>query len=246
MNKENQPQIIFLPDIFANYVKPKSNNNLADQCPNSIQNESTDKLTKNSNNENNNNLDENDHNNKNKDKIPKDIERRCQADCLRRKLKHFVLEFFREFINKKISKENEIKKIEYSIINNIKIADEKIFMDKSLGDIFSNKVSERYKKNVEDKINYNKNIIANLRYLSDDLNNLLEIKFIDCLEHFIGKNINEYLTGMKTFKDVKLTKENNTKEYKENLEYYALHYRELVLQSNPRNVKASEVTCIEI
>ena len=66
------------------------------------------------------------------------------------------------------------------------------------------------------------------------------------MEHFIGKNINEYLTGMKTFKDVKLTKENNSKEYKENLEYYALHYRELVLQSNPRNVKASEVTCIEI
>ena len=236
MNKENQPQIIFLPDIFANYVKPKSNNNLADQCPNSIQNESTDKLTKNSNNENNKNIDENDNNNNNKDKIPKDIERRCQADCLRRKLKHFVLEFFREFINKKISKENEIKKIEYSIINNIKIADEKIFMDKSLGDIFSNKVSERYKKN----------IIANLRYLSDDLKNILEIKFIDCLENFIGKNINEYLTDMKTFKDIKLTKENNTKEYKENLEYYALHYRELVLQSNPRNVKASEVTCIEI
>ena len=236
MNKENQPQIIFLPDIFANYVKPKSNNNLADQCPNSIQNESTEKLTKNSNNENNKNIDENDNNNNNKDKIPKDIERRCQADCLRRKLKHFVLEFFREFINKKISKENEIKKIEYSIINNIKIADEKIFMDKSLGDIFSNKVSERYKKN----------IIANLRYLSDDLKNILEIKFIDCLEHFIGKNINEYLTDMKTFKDIKLTKENNTKEYKENLEYYALHYRELVLQSNPRNVKASEVTCIEI
>ena len=79
-----------------------------------------------------------------------------------------------------------------------------------------------------------------------DLKNILEIKFIDCLEHFIGKNINEYLTGMKTFKDVKLTKENNSKEYKENLEYYALHYRELVLQSNPRNEKGSEVTSIEI
>ena len=32
------------------------------------------------------------------------------------------------------------------------------------------------------------------------------------MEHFIGKNINEYLTGMKTFKDVKLTEENNTKD----------------------------------
>ena len=164
--------------------------------------------------------------------------RKYDTDCLRKRMKYFVLKYSLEFINKKIrekvkGRDNLIKNIENTQIKNTNLNFEKQFMYTSLGDIFSTAVSKKFKKSIKDPQNYNKNKITELKSKSEDLKLIFDIQFIDCLNSFIGKKQINELKGMKLFGEIWL-KDNKDKE---NLNYYAQRYEEHVNRARPRNKK---------
>ena len=162
----------------------------------------------------------------------KDLEEEIdgKADTLRKKIKRKVLEYSMEFINENITNKNyRIKKIEPNQVENVKVDFEQIFMYKTLGDIFSAKVSSKY-TSIIDPENYNKNRIQKLRSSNEKLRNIFDITFIGCLEHFFCQSNKEELNGMKTYKDISY----KNKEEKKDIINYGKVYKEKVSQSIPR------------
>ena len=163
--------------------------------------------------------------------------RKYSSDCLRKKLKHLVLKYFLELINAKIKgKNNKIKNIEDTQVKNTNLKFEKKFMYKSLGDIFSTRISNKFTKTINDPKDHNKKLIFELRSKNEVINNILKIKFIECLNHFIGKKILDELEGMKTLKEIQLKDEKD----KIHLNYYAFRYEENVIRTRPRKRKIKD------
>ena len=114
-------------------------------------------------------------------------------------------------------------------------------MKKTLREIFSNKISVKYKE--KEKENYNKErinkIIDNERKKEtneQNLTNIFNIKFIDCLKYFFDRNTDENieknLKGMKKFQNIR---ENiKDKDLIINLEYYASNYEIFVSKDKAR------------
>ena len=186
-------------------------------------------------------------NNKNKKVKNKDSERRYGYDCLRKKIKHLVLEYSFLYINEKIDKDNKLKKIGYSQINNIKMKFEDKFMKKTLREIFSNKISGKYKE--KEKENYNKERINKIidneskkETNEQNLTNIFNIKFIDCLKYFFDrntdKNIEKNLEGMKKFQKIRGDIED--KDLISNLEDYASNYEKFVSKDKARKPKTKK------
>jgi len=163
----------------------------------------------------------------------KDLEEEIgRADTLRKNIKRKVLEYSMKFINENITnKKYRIKKIEPNQVENVKVDFEQIFMYKTLGDIFSAKVSSKY-TSIIDPENYNKNRIQKLRSSNEKLRNIFDITFIVCLEHFICKSNKEELNGMKTCEDEDISYKNE--EEKKDIINYGKVYKEKVSQSIPR------------
>ena len=147
-------------------------------------------------------------------------ERNYYFDILRRKLKTLVINNAFIFINGKIKNSNfKIRNIEGDIKREKKIVEERIFMDKTLGEIFSNKVSDRF-STIQNKVDYNKKKIDKLRNSNNELKNIFDITFIQCLNHFIGKESLELLNGMTTFEKIAF----NDEILKTNLWYVCSNY----------------------
>jgi len=105
-------------------------------------------------------------------------------------------------------------------------------MNKTLGEIFSNKVSDRF-STIQNKVDYNKEKIDKLRNSNNELKNIFDITFIQCLNHFIGKESIELLNGMTTFEKIAF----NDEILKTNLWYVCSNYEKLIMTSRPRNSK---------
>jgi len=154
-----------------------------------------------------------------------------RADSLRKKIKRRVLEYSMEFINKNITnKKYRIEKIERKQVEKVKVDFEQNFMYKTLGDIFSARVSSKL-TSIIDPENYNKIRIQKLRSSNKKLRNIFDITFIVCLKHFFGLDIKEELIGMKTSEEISY----KTEKEKKDLINYAKVYEVKVLQSKPRN-----------
>ena len=159
------------------------------------------------------------------------LEEEERADSLRKKIKRRVLEYSMEFINNNITNNKyHIKKIERKQVEKVKVDFEQNFMYKTLGDIFSAKVSSKL-TSIIDPENYNKIRIQKLRSSDEKLRNIFDITFIVCLKHFFGQDIKEELIGMKTSEEISY----KTEKEKRDLVNYAKVYEEKVLQSKPRN-----------
>ena len=155
-------------------------------------------------------------------------------DCLRKKLKHLVLKSLLGFINNKIdNKEHEIKLLEYSKTKDTKIKFEKSFMYKTIGDIFSNTISKKYTSLTKDERENNNINNIDILKKNEEIKDILDLTFVQCLNHFIGKNPNVLLNGMKTLEEYKL----NDKKHEEKLKDYGLKYENSVLTSKERNRK---------
>ena len=154
-----------------------------------------------------------------------------RADSLRKKIKRRVLEYSMEFINKNITNNKyHIKKIERKQVNNVKVDFEQNFIYRTLGDIFSAKVSSKL-TSIIDPENYNKIRIQKLRSSDEKLRNIFDITFIVCLKHFFGQDIKEELIGMKTSEEISY----KTEKEKKDLINYAKVYEVKVLQFKQRN-----------
>ena len=86
-------------------------------------------------------------------------------------------------------------------------------MLKTLGEIFSQKISSRYTSYPPD---HNSSLIKKLTSDEDEdenkknyFKNLFGITFVDCLKHFRGSQKREELEGMKEFDDIKSKYEND-------------------------------------
>lgn len=164
-------------------------------------------------------------------------ERNYYFDILRRKLKTLVINHIFKFIEGKINNSNyKIKNIEGDIKREKKIDEERIFMNKTLGEIFSNKVSSK-NKTVQDRTNFNKEKIAQLRNRDDELKNIFDITFIQCLNHFMGNKSLKLLSDMTTFEKIKFKDEN----LKQNLLYIGKNFEELMEKIKPRNGKKKKI-----
>ena len=159
-------------------------------------------------------------------------------DNLIRKIKHTLLEAFRALVNIKIKMEYkiqkktfiwEILKINQSQANNSKIDYNKIFLDKTLKEIFSAKVTT---KNHCDS-NHNKKLIEKL--LKDEklerrniFEKLFNYKFSDLLRYVRGeRNGLDELTGL-TFHSRFYKQIFDDQEYAHNF-YYTLNNFEILL-----------------
>ena len=183
-------------------------------------------------------------------------------DNIRRKCKVLVLNYVKEFINEKIDsiyKSNPKKGINKqkllflnkNQVNNSKIKDNKDFMKKSLAEIFSDSISTRYNNSPE---NSNEILIKELMNEQDEakrifFERLFNLSFLECVEHFVNKNPNEILKGMKTFEQMKnnsleLKKKKIVKEddnYLDILEYYLNNYEKILDGKKPRKIYKKKV-----
>ena len=109
-------------------------------------------------------------------------------------------------------------------------------LTKTLLEIFSEDISTRITNYPRD---YNKKLIEELLNEKDDdkryyFQNLFNLHFLDCLEHFTNKRVIEELQGLKTFLEIKNDENElkrlrlDDKEYLETIEYHLNHYEEIL------------------
>ena len=150
--------------------------------------------------------------------------RKDQFDYARRILKTLVLKNAFKFIKGKVKyKYQLLKKISYDVMKEKPIIEERKFINKTLGEIFSNKVSRKY-TTIRDKDNFNQKKIDEMKKSNNELKDIFNIEFIDCLNHFMGHEKSELLSGMTEFKDIILDDEIG----KNNLLYYSKNYTDLL------------------
>ena len=164
----------------------------------------------------------------NKAKIKHD---KFSDDNLQRKCKHLVLKNVQDFINdqieyiyngeigkglrvKKLKTNNQSQKSDSSASFN------KLFLNKTLCDIFSEDISTRFTDYPKD---HNKTLIIRLMNEKDEnkkifFNKLFRLRFIQCLNHFGGIEFISQLNGLKLFSQIK---DEIIKKYpKDGEEYY--------------------------
>lgn len=172
-------------------------------------------------------------------------------DNVRRKIKHLVLKKLLLFLNRKIYNiyngdiGNGIFKKELQTINQSQKSDATInfnirFLEKNIGNIFSDNISGRF---TNFPPNHNKNLIDQLLNEKDEekriyFRELFSLNFTDCLKHFRGEEYIKILDGLICFKDMKneiLEKyEEDGTDYYETLKYYLNNYEGIIHKKKAR------------
>ena len=113
----------------------------------------------------------------------------------------------------------ELQKLNRSQQSNSSVDYNKLLLNKTIEEIFSEKISSRY---TNFPPYHNKMIIQTLKKEKDEkkniyFNKLFNLTFMECLDHFIGKISIDELDGLKTFSEIK---ESITLNYGEEREKY--------------------------
>ena len=170
-------------------------------------------------------------------------------DNVRRKCKHLILDSIREFINKKINiiydgniGKNIFKK-EILVLNNRQKVDSTInynknFLLKTIGEIFSDKISTRFTNYPPD---HNKLVIKGLLNEEDEdkrkyFNKLFNLTFLQCLKHFREENFIEELKGLKNLREI-IQESDYEKEYIDLLIYYFTNFENIIYKKKARKSK---------
>ena len=166
-------------------------------------------------------------------------------DNLRRKCKHLVLKNISDFINNKIFEiykkvdkgiiSKKLLTIKQDQISNATISFNQKFLNKKIGDIFSEEISSRYTNYLPE---HNKNLIRELINENDEdkreyFTGLFDLTFFDCLKQFRGTENYYYLNGLPTFDEIKYEFENDS-EYLEVLTKYIFNYEKIIGNKKPR------------
>ena len=175
-------------------------------------------------------------------------------DNIRKKCKHIVLNILFNFINEKINKKynnqqgkgifakkllaiNQKQKSDASILFN------KDFLNKSIGDIFSEKISGKY---TNFPPYHNKFLINFLKKDEEKDDNkyfqiLFNLSFLDCLKHF-RKSI--YIKELDGMKNIELLKEqfNDNEEYLKLLNYYFMNYENIINRKKIRKANKKQIS----
>ena len=105
-------------------------------------------------------------------------------------------------------------------------------------EIFSQSISRRIISVLPE---HNKNLIKYLLNQEDDekryyFENLFNLYFLECIEHFTNKRTIDELQGLKTFNEIKNDKDElkeihidlEDKDYLDKIEYYFNHFEEII------------------
>ena len=172
-------------------------------------------------------------------------------DNLRRKCKHLVLDNTFNFINDKIKDKYNgnigngryVKKLltlNQKQISDATIAFNKVFLNKTLGDIYSEKISSRYNSYHPFHNKYLIKILTSDENKDKDyFKKLFSITFVDCLKHFRGSIKIEELEGLIGFDDIKSKYEDDS-DYLKSLEYYIMNFEEIMKNKKTRTRKANK------
>ena len=135
----------------------------------------------------------------------------------------------------------QLLKIDIKKKNQQKLKFNKNFINKTLKDIFSENISNKYLN--YDK-NHNKNLIKDLLNEKDEMKrivfeNLFNFTFLDCLKHFRGIETYPELIGMTLFEEVckRFENEDDYEDYKIFLEYYTKYFEDIINVKKNRNRK---------
>jgi hypothetical protein len=172
---------------------------------------------------------------------------------IRRKVKRIIFTHLLKYINKQIKIKYNGKigkgifKKELYILNqaqtiNSNITFNKALLNKTLYDIFSDKISSRITNYPED---HNKAIIEELINEKDKekriyFQNLFNLTFFECLEYLRGDKYFEQLNGLELFSEFKeikqdyIKKYNDGEEYVKQLKYYLKKYEIILSKKIPR------------
>jgi hypothetical protein len=180
-------------------------------------------------------------------------------DNLRKKSKHIILSELLNFLNMKLREIyngnlgsgillKQLLTMNHKQKSNINISDNKIFLQKTLQDIFSDEISKRY---TNFPSTHNKDLINRLLNEEDDqkrnyFNKLFNLTFIQVLHHFQNKEKIEELLGLKTYIEA-LKKYENEKDYYENLVFHITNFQEIIDSKKSRlSKKRKDNILIEI
>ena len=177
-------------------------------------------------------------------------------DNIRRKIKHFILKNILILINNKIKNKygdigNGIFKKELQTINQSQKSDATInfninFLNKQIGEIFSDNISGRFTNYPP---NHNKNLINQLLNEQDEekriyFRKIFGLNFIDCLKHFRGEKHIDILDGLICFKELRneiLEKyKEDGNEYYETLKYYLNNFEKIIYNKKARKSRKNE------
>ena len=174
-------------------------------------------------------------------------------DHARRKVKRIVFTHLLKYINKQIKIKYNGKigkgtfKKELQILNQAQIANSSItfnkeLLNKTLYDIFSDKISSRITTYPED---HNKIIIEQLIKEKDTekriyFQNLFILTFLECIEYLRGDKYFEQLNGLELFSEFEEIKQDYLKKYDDGeeyvklLKYYLKKYEIIINKKCPR------------
>ena len=143
-----------------------------------------------------------------------------------------IKEIYKNNIGKGISKK-QLLTIKYEQTYKTNIDYNKQFLNKSLGDIFSNDISKIYKNFPAE---HNKNLINQFKNDDKYFRDLFNLSFLECLKHFRGeKKIMELkgLKGIETLKD----EYKDDEDYLNSLEYYIMNLETVINGRKAKNPK---------
>ena len=169
-----------------------------------------------------------------------------------RKTKHILLDNILYFLNDLISKIYNIKNVkgfnlkQFKTLNHKEKSESKIqynkdFLNKTIGEILSEKISKRLTNYSSD---HNKNLVQLL--LSEKnisiqtiFKNLFNLTFFDYLQHFRGTKYFDELKDMTTLNKV-LQNYSDEPDYMESLYYYFQNYEIIINKKKARNSKKNK------
>ena len=184
---------------------------------------------------------------------------RFSDDNMRKKCKNLILKFLLEFINDKIKikynynighgkSEKALKILNQNYKKKATVNSDREFMDKTLCDIFSQDISDRFRKYSSD---HNKNVIESLINEDDEIkgnyfSKLFNLTFRDCLMNLSGEKYFEELEGFKNLTDIKdyLMKKNDL-EYADYFIYYIKNFEKMI-NKRDKNLKIKEDKILNI
>ena len=195
---------------------------------------------------------------KKKDSLEKGIHNKYTSDNLIRKCKAVMINIIGNFINKKIfeiyrnefaytKKRKRLMKMNQFQIVNSNIKFNQTFLNKTLNEIFSEKLSSRCTTFNKD---HNKKLIQELINDKDEIkrryfNDLFSLTFLDCIRHLRGSRTIKILEDLQDYDEV-CQNLNGDDDYKETFRCYIDNYEDILdkkrarkPQKNRRNGKGN-------
>ena len=177
----------------------------------------------------------------------KGLHNKYTSDNMIKKCKTVILRILGNLINKKIknifhSNQKRLLKMNQKQIINTHVNYNKLFLYKKLKDIFSENVSSKCKRYPND---YNRRLINELLNQKDKnkkifFSDLLNLTFLDCVEHFSGLKQIYCLQDLENIDDV-CKSLGDDKNYQESFRCYIENFQTIIEKKKPRGKSKSKI-----